>query len=181
MDKLLLGFTSIARGLEVETCFEFDPGLLIPEQRVRDFCLENKCGNYGNNYMCPPYIGSLAEIEARLSEYKRGVLVRYTKALNVKEDRAGVRQTKLEFHNKILEMEDFLEGEGIVPVWGMIGGSCTWCGDCCAKINEPCPFPEKARTSLESIAIDVLAFLDKYGLDNRFHPDRITWTGCILF
>jgi hypothetical protein len=35
--------------------------------------------------------------------------------------------------------------------------------------------------SLESIAVDVIALLDRFGLDSDFHPHRITWTGCILF
>jgi len=34
---------------------------------------------------------------------------------------------------------------------------------------------------LEAIAVDVLALLDNFGLDNGFHAGRIAWTGCILF
>ncbi|MGB3129188.1 MAG: DUF2284 domain-containing protein, partial [Dehalococcoidia bacterium] len=66
-------------------------------------------------------------------------------------------------------------------VWGMIGGSCALCEVCRVKFDEACPFPDEARTSLESIAVDVLALLDIFDLDNEFCPDRITWTGCILF
>jgi len=66
-------------------------------------------------------------------------------------------------------------------VWGMVGGSCELCQPCRAAIGEPCPKPEKARMSLESIAVDVIALLDRFGLDSDFHPHRITWTGCILF
>ena len=33
----------------------------------------------------------------------------------------------------------------------------------------------------EAAGLDVLSLLDKLGLDNNFYPDRITWTGCILF
>ena len=170
-----------ARQLGIETCLEFSPELLAPEQRIRDLCFENKCGNYGTHYMCPPYIGSLEEIEARLKKFQRGILLQYSKPLDVRNDNEGLRQSKIEFHNKILQLEELLRNEGVTEVWGMIGGSCELCNICRDKLGKPCPYPDKARISLTSIAIDVLAFLDKFGLDNKFHPDKITWTGCILF
>jgi len=180
-------FISIARvlyfaeRLGIETCLEFDSRLLVSEQRIRDLCLQNICGNYGNHYMCPPHVGSLEEIGARLRKFQRGLLLQYSKLLDVRNDYEGLTQTKVDFHSKILQLEGFFKDEGVTPVWGMMGGSCALCEVCRARFGEPCPYPEKARTSLESIAVDVLSFLDRFGLDNRFHPDKITWTGCILF
>ena len=176
-----MSILQFARQLGIETCLQFSPELLAPEQRIRDLCLENKCGNYGKHYMCPPYIGSLKEIEARLQKFPRGILLQYSKPLDVRNDNEGLKQSKIEFHNKILQLEEFLKNEGVTDVWGMIGGSCELCNVCADKPGESCPYPDKARTSLTSIAIDVLAFLDKFGLDNRLHPDKIIWTGCILF
>jgi len=167
--------------LGVEACLEFDPGLLVPEQRIRDLCQQNICGNYGIHYMCPPHVGSLEEIGARLSKFRRGLLLQYSRLLDVRNDHAGVIQSRIDFHNKILQLEDFFKSEGVAQTWGMMGGSCALCEVCRAKFGEPCPYPDKARTSLESIAVDVLSFLDRFGLDNRFYPNRITWTGCILF
>ncbi len=176
--KLLL---KPAKHLGIKVCMEFNSKILVPEPRIRDLCSENKCGNYLNNYMCPPYAGSLSEIEARLQKFHWGVLLRYSKPLNVKQDIEGLKKTKIDFHNKILEMEEILQTEGINPVWGMIGGNCGLCDPCKAKLREPCKYPDKARMSLESIAVDVLSFLDGFDLDNKFYPDKIVWTGCILF
>ena len=164
----------------IETCLEFRSEILAPEERIRAFCSENKCGNYGNNYMCPPYVGSLEEIRIRLKKFQRGVLLQYAKSLDVRGNREGVRQTKVDFHNMILQIEEFLRETGINLVWGMIGGSCGLCEVCGAKVGEPCLYTDKARTSLEAIAVDVLALLDKLGLDNKFHAGKITWTGCVL-
>jgi predicted metal-binding protein len=170
-----------ARQLGIETCLEFDSALLIPEQRIREFCFENKCGNYGNNYMCPPHIGSLFEIQNRLKKFRKGALLQHSSPLDVANDIAGLRQTKLDFHNRILQLESYLMKQGLNDVWGMIGGNCALCEFCKARTAEPCPYPAKARTSLGSIGIDVMRLLNRLGLDNRFRPDRITWTGCILF
>lgn len=170
-----------AKQLGIETCMEFDPTLLVPQQRVRALCFENRCGNYGNNYMCPPHIGSLYEIKDRLKKFQRGMLLQYSQPLNVTGDLEGLRQSKLDFHNKVLSLERSLRRRGSKEIWGMIGGNCALCEFCRALTVDPCPYPQKARTSLESIGIDVIALLTTFGLDTKFRADRITWTGCILF
>jgi predicted metal-binding protein len=171
----------LAQELGIKTCLEFDAGLLVPEQRIRDLCFENRCGNYGNNYMCPPHIGSVEEIKVRLKEFQQGILLQYSQALDVAGDIKGLRQTKVDFHNKVLRLEECLRNRGLKHVWGMIGGNCALCEICKAETGDPCPYPDKARTSLESLAINVVGLLEKFSLDRDFHPDRITWTGCILF
>jgi predicted metal-binding protein len=181
MGKLITGVLKAAHTLGIENCLEFDTGLLVPEERIREYCYENKCGNYRNHYMCPPYVGSIEEIRARLSNFERGVLLQYSKPVDVRNDIAGVMQTRLDFHKKILRLEAVLKEEGADGVWGMIGGSCALCEVCRAEFDEPCPFPDEARPSLEAIAVDVLALLQRFGLDNDFHRDKITWTGCVLF
>lgn len=172
---------NLARQLGIETCFEFSSEMMAPEERIRAFCLENKCGNYGNNYMCPPYVGSIEEIRIRLKKFQRGWLLRYSKSLDVRGDKEGVRQTRINFHQKILSIEEFLRKRGMNQLWGMIGGNCGLCDICTAKTGEPCLYPGEARMSLEAIAVDVIGLLDKFGLDSKFHKDKITWTGCVLF
>ena len=176
-----MAISKLAGQLDIETCLEFDAGLLVPEQRIRDYCVENKCGNYGSNYMCPPYIGTVDETKSRLAKFLRGVLFQYVRIVDVRNDYAGVMQTKVDFHEKVLRMEEFYINKGITLVWGMMGGSCGLCEVCGAGSGKPCPYPDKARMSLESIAIDVVSLLDKLGLDSKFHHDKITWTGCVLF
>ncbi len=171
----------LAKQLGIQTCFEFSPTLLVPGERIRAYCLENKCGSYGNNYMCPPHIGTLEEIRTRLKNYERGVLLQYSKDIDVRADRKGVIRTKLDFHRKILEMEGLLKKGRTGEVWGLIGGNCGLCRTCRIQVDKPCRHPDKARPSLEAIGVDVLGLLDKLGLDNKFHEDKITWTGCVLY
>ena len=177
----IMAFQELANDLGMETCMDFNPELLVPEERIRALCFENKCDNYGKNYTCPPYVGSLEEIRFKLRNYQHGLLLQYSKAIDVKGNKEGVIQTKKDFNKKVLQMEEALKERGINPTWGMIGGNCGLCDTCKARTDEPCPYPDKARLSLEAIAIDVLALLDKFGLDNNFHEGRITWTGCILY
>ena len=169
-----------ARRLGFDQCLEFAPTLLVPEQRIRDYCVENRCGSYNVNHMCPPRIGSLHDIAARLDKFGQGMLLRYSRPLDVANDREGVTSTKLEFHRLILRLERRLKKRGVTPVWGLIGGNCELCQVCTAGEGKLCRHPEKARTSLEAIGVDVVGLLERLVLDGKFHPDRITWTGCIL-
>ena len=165
----------------IETLLGFDPGLLVPEQRIRELCAEDKCGNYQKHYMCPPLVGSVGEMKRRLRKFRRGLLLQYSRPLGAARDAEELKQTKLDFHNIILQLEDFMRDAGVEPVWGMIGGACELCEVCGARTGKPCPYPDRARTSLESIGVDVQALLGGFGLDNEFRPHRITWTGCVLF
>jgi predicted metal-binding protein len=169
-----------ARKLGLDLRLEFDPALLVPAERIRSYCIENRCGSYDANHMCPPRVGSLEEVEAALQGFSQSVLLQLSRPMDVAKDREGVIRTKLEFHRLILRLERRLKKNGVTQVWGLIGGNCELCRTCTAVEDKPCRHPEKARTSLEAIGVDVVGLLEKLGLDGRFHPDRITWTGCIL-
>ena len=181
MDALTAQVMARARRLGAQVRVAFDPRVLVPEERIRELCYENRCGNYGAHYMCPPHIGTVEELKTRLATYRRGVLLQYSQPLDMRNDREGLRRTKTELQHIVLQLEDFVRGSGIDDAWGLMAGSCALCDVCTARLNQPCPYPEKARPSLESLAVDVLGLLDGFGLDSAFHPDSITWTGCVLF
>ena len=169
-----------ARKLGFDLCLDFDAGLLVPEERIRAFCLENRCGSYNAHHMCPPRVGPLPEVAARLQGFQRGVLLQCTRPADVAHDREAVTRTKVEFHRLVLRLERRLQRRRLTPLWALIGGSCQLCQTCAAVEEKPCRHLEKARTSLEALGIDVIALQQKLGLDAAFHPDRITWSGCIL-
>jgi len=158
----------------------FNARLLSPEERIAGFCRENRCGNYGANYSCPPFCGTTAEIAEKLEKYEIGVLLQYSREMDVRPGNRQVRESKLHFHRSLLRLERGLKKAGFSGLWGISAGSCSLCENCTAPAGEPCRYPSKRRSSLEALGIDVLALLAGLGLDNEFHPDSITWTGCIL-
>ncbi|MBN2100184.1 MAG: DUF2284 domain-containing protein [Dehalococcoidia bacterium] len=170
-----------ARRLGFDLCLEFNPAILVPEERIREYCIENRCGRYDANHMCPPRVGSLCEVRTRLQGFSQCVLLQRSAQMDVANDREGVIRTKLEFHHLVLRLERRLRRRGMTQLWGLIGGDCELCRTCRAVEGKPCRHEDKARTSLEALGVDVVALLEKLGLDGRFRPDRITWTGCLLF
>ena len=176
-----MGLIEYARGLGLEAHAELSPADFVPSDEIRIYCERNNCGHYGNNYMCPPYIGTLDEIAGQLDDYYSCLLLRYSQPLDVKNDKEGLKRTRLEFHNKVLQVEQYLRDQGIADIWGLSGGNCSLCETCAVVSGKKCVFPDRARTSLEAIGIKVSEILNKAGLDAGFHPDRITWTGCVFF
>lgn len=170
-----------AQSIGIHTCIRFAPAILSPAQNIRSICKTNQCSNYGTNYMCPPLIGSLPQIESRLQTFDNGFLLRFSQALNVKKDAAALRQSKILFHKKVLFVEKRMAQMKIHPTWAMIGGDCSLCPKCVAPLSKPCPFPNDARTSLEAIGIDVQALLIHLNQDPGFSPNKVTWSGCVLF
>ncbi len=98
--------------LGINVCVPFDPGLLAPEERIRELCYENKCGNYRAHHMCPPLIGTLEEARSRLAGFSLAVLLQYSEEVDVMNDREGVKRAKMELHGRVLQMEEYLRQSG---------------------------------------------------------------------
>ena len=101
--------------------------------------------------------------------------------MNLKKDWKKLIKSKDDFHKMILKIEDYAKKVGKEDVWGLIGGNCGLCETCAIQKDKPCRHSDKARMSLEAIGIDVVGLLEQQGLDSKFHQDRITWTGCVLY
>ncbi len=81
------------------TCCRFIPATMLrPEERIRLYCYENKCGCYGKQLTCPPDSGTVLEIQAKLASFRTGILIQYSEAIAVREDQEGVQRTKLRLH-----------------------------------------------------------------------------------
>jgi predicted metal-binding protein len=170
-----------SRELGIDVCIEINPEALIPEERIRAYCEENKCGNYGRNYSCPPHAGELDDFREKLKEFKRGYLLQYSEEMDTRKDLKKLLRSKDDFHEMVLKLEEYLRKQGINKVWGLIGGNCGLCRRCKILKGKPCKHPDKARVSLEAIGIDVVGLLEKLGLDSHFHRGKVTWTGCVLY
>ncbi len=169
------------KALGATHCQFVDVELLVPEERIRGYCREDKCGRYQKHLSCPPSTGTVEETAKKLEGFRTGVLIQYSQNLDVKNDKEGLRRTKLKLHHLVLETEKYLKDNvSCEGVWGMIGGNCDLCDECAGYRDEPCEYPDEARASMEAYAINVVGLLKKLKLDSEFRDDRVTWTGIVL-
>ncbi|MDY0003119.1 MAG: DUF2284 domain-containing protein [Polyangia bacterium] len=153
---------------------------LKPEQRVRDLCAANLCGSWGRHPQCPPRVGTLAKARSFFAGADSGLLLQRSFQLDPR-DKEEERDSRRAFAEALLALEGTLLAAGAPNPYALFAGPCALCGPCPALDGSPCLRPELARPSVEALGVDVMAMLDAVGWDGAFLPDRLTWTGAILF
>lgn len=123
------------------------------EPALRKYCEENVCGNYDNNYACPPYCGTPKEMEEKAKKYKRALVLQSIRQV---EDIMDAEQTMevRKIHNQ--KMLNFIKEMAANDVKGLpiMAGPCALCVNCEQIKNRPCRFPEKLASCLSAYCIN---------------------------
>lgn len=172
----LLG-SPAARGFDRHAVIPADQ--LVPRPEVRALCAADRCGEHGRHHLCPPAVGTLAQCAARLHAFRHAVLVQRGYAVDV-SDRAAGEATKRDLHERVLALEAAARAALWPAAWALMAGSCNLCSPCTYVQGVPCAFPARARPSLESLGVDVIALVTPLGWATAFRTDRIDWIGAVL-
>lgn len=160
---------------------EIYPNELVITDEVRDACIKNKCGQYGNNFMCPPYVGEVEDFLNKSKEYERGFLVLVKDEIDNPSDMDEFYKSATYLHEIMLDIEDKGKELGFKKATALIGGNCKLCKPCNAKLGKKeCLHPKQARTSLEAVGIDVIATCKSQEIFIEFKNDEVTWVGLLL-
>jgi predicted metal-binding protein len=161
---------------------EFSVGLIKFDQAVRNICMQNACGQYGKNHMCPPAIKDIKEWEKEISSYKNAVIV--TKVYQAKDsyDLKAWFKGITDFQKTLIGLKEDLTDQFPENKYLFLGaGSCFICKKCTYTDGEPCRFPEKAFPSVEACGIDVMSLSKSAGVKYNNGKNTITYIGLILF
>ncbi|MCL1805957.1 MAG: DUF2284 domain-containing protein [Clostridiales bacterium] len=146
------------------------------EERLREYCNPKGCRNHGNNWVCPPGCGTLAECAEKVSAFHRGILLQSVSVLKpLFTDYRGLNRK----HN--LRLREFIEKycAGQMDVFTLTSGGCIFCDTC--TYPEPCVKPDIRMNSLSAYGIDVGKLCEKAGLEYAFQPDRVYYVALTLF
>lgn len=155
-----------------------DIATLIPNADVRDMCAADKCGAYGRNWTCPPHCGTLAECEARLQQYHRGLLLQTVGKLEKVIDTKGYRRTEAQHLAQFHQFCDEIRIDH--PDALCLGsGGCRICDKC--AFPENCRLPEKACSSMEAYGLFVTEICRRNGIPYHYGERTIAYTACVLF
>ena len=151
---------------------------ILVRKEVRDSCAENKCKAYGTNWSCPPACGELSECEARIREYKHGLILQTTG--NIEDSFDFEEMANLEkVHSKSLKKFS-VEIKKRYPNSLVIGaGACTTCKECTYP-DEPCRFPEQMMSSMEALGMVVSDVCKANNIPYYYGPGTLTYVGCVL-
>lgn len=149
---------------------------LLPE--VRKMCADNTCGMYGRCWSCPPGCGTLEECKNKVRRYKKGILVQTVGVLEDSMDFEAMMDTEKAHKEHFMEARNRLQ-ELYPDMLALGSGACTVCKEC-AYPDQPCRFPERAISSMESYGMLVNQVCTDNHMKYYYGPGTIAYTSCFL-
>ena len=151
----------------------------IPLRQIRDMCAADRCGQWGNNWACPPNCGSLEQCAVRLRAYDSGILVQSTVTLSDPFDYEGMTAAAQAHRRRFAAFarQVRLLYPGCLP---LTAGACTVCPRCTCP-RRPCRFPQKRMSSMEAYGLFVSDVCTRSGLGYNYGENTLTYTSCILY
>ena len=143
-----------------DNCRILPAGELSFDHSLRKHCVLHYCGNYGNNYSCPPECGTPEEMEEKTRKFSRVlVLQTITPVHDIADDRE-TREIKHRHNQMTWGLIDGLSEklENFLPA---MAGPCQICKDCEKKDGKPCSFPERIASCLSAYCIQVDKLAEK--------------------
>ena len=160
------GFDHIAR---------LDPKTIELKEEVRQMC--QSCGRYGKCWSCPPGCGTLEDCRVRVGAYQQGILVQTVGQLEDEFDGEAMMETQ-ELHKTCFSA--LCEKLDSADALRLGAGSCTICKTCTYP-NDPCRFPKKMVSSMESYGMVVAETCKANDLPYYYGKNTIAYTSCVLF
>lgn len=146
----------------------------------RACCEENLCGQYDGNYSCPPTCGTPQEMEDRIRENDRAVVVISRWDIADYQDRDTISKAKTAHNKKELTLARELRHRGLPGV--MVGGGCcNLCSPCAMVSGKPCHYPEERFSCMSAYCVDVAALAKKCGLDFQWTPGKLFLCGMYAY
>ena len=148
----------------------------------RDMCAANSCGLYGKCWTCPPDIGEIHELMARIDRYAYALVYQSIGALDDSFDFEGMIQAKRNhFRLTIKVKKALLDFHAFSKVLHLGAGGCGICEVCAKRTNEPCRYPELAVPSLEAFGVNVSRMAAAAGMKYINGVNTVTYFSAILF
>jgi predicted metal-binding protein len=151
-------------------------------QELRKLCEVNYCGKYGSNWMCPPAVGPIDELQKIILRYNQGLVFQTVSKLEDSFDFEGMTEAK-KFQDKVFRdiLDSMKNKYKINDIHGLNAGSCDICPKCSYIDGEECRFPQKAVASIEAYGINVSDIVKSVDIPYINGKDTVSYVGLILF
>ena len=127
---------------------------IIFQPELRVLCEQNACGRFARNYTCPPLVGEVDELIAKLTSFSKAVIWQNIYELEDSFDFEGMMDAQVRHNTMTLEVARQARA-ALDNVLVLAAGGCHLCETCAIQTNEPCRHREDALSSLEAYGINV--------------------------
>jgi predicted metal-binding protein len=147
----------------------------------RKMCADNLCGRYGKNYKCPPIIGEPADLKNEVLGYNTAVLIQTIYPLEDSYDFEGMNEGGKIHSENIDKTREYIEASQNFEKMLVLGaGGCGLCEKCGITENTPCPFPDRAISSVEGYCMDVAHMTCTHGLNYINGENTVSYVAVFL-
>ena len=153
---------------------------IVTDPVYRRICQGNACGKFGRCWMCPPDIGPVEDLIARVRSYSHAVLYQSIGTIEDSFDFEGMMEVGHAHCMLSQRIRTALEGK-LPGHLHLTGGGCHLCQRCTKPDALPCRFPDMALSSLEGYGIDVYRTSKTTHLKYINGENTVTYFGIILF
>lgn len=150
------------------------------DKKVKEYCCENVCGQYGKNYTCPPYAIDIEKFESKLAFYKKVVCISETTSFDANENFLDSVRRASKLNSFVIGLEKEAQFYGFTNCLALTAGPCIICNPCKALTGDPCPYPELVRSSAEALGIDVFTTCETAGIEMVVPEGMIKWVVFLL-
>ena len=155
---------------------------VILSDAVRKMCEQNKCGQYGKNWTCPPAVKSVDEFRQDIAAFDTFLVVYQVYPVKSSFDWRGMMVGGGDFKDRLYALKKEIETSDPDFKFIVLGaGGCSLCERCAYLDGEPCRSPEDAMVSVEACGIDVMALMKDNGLKYYNGKNTVTFIGGLLY
>ncbi|MDD3233558.1 MAG: DUF2284 domain-containing protein, partial [Candidatus Methanomethylophilus sp.] len=147
-------------------------------ERCRNLCKQNICGCYDTNWGCPPGVGSVGDVRRMLGQYKKAAVL-YKRTEIDHNDKAGLKKLSDEHQNLLRAFNCLLRDSGYNSM-ALADGGCNYCIKCTYP-DSSCRFPKQRVCSVSGCGLEMMAYLETFGIPFAFEDGAVTLYGLILF
>ena len=158
-----------------------DADKIVTDRAFRDMCASNACGMYGKCYMCPPDVGDIDELMAKIRNYRYALVYQSVTELEDSFDFEGMVAARKKMPAVALALRKVFAGVDGLDALHLSVGNCGVCPTCAKQSGEPCRAPDLALPSLEAYGIDVSKLASAAGMKYINGQNTVTYFGCVLF
>jgi len=182
MEEKITALLATLKALGVQRAALIDTAQISFDESFRRQCEQNVCGHFNKNWMCPPAVGSFAELKARALKYKKGLVFQTVHQLEDSFDFEGMMEGT-EKHTQISrQVIQYIRDKDLFADFLPLNvGPCTYCETCSYTDGQECRVPEEAIASVESYGIDVTALVRSCGIPYNNGPNTVSCVTLILF
>ena len=155
-----------------------DTSILCFDPIFRTFCEENICGQYNNNYSCPPICGTYEEMKNKVLSYKNAIVFQ-SKFIASDLNNNKMIKSFQKAHNIAM----FKAISNIDNIDGLLIGSshCMLCDECLKKENKNCLNNKHKYSCLSAYCINVRKLAYDCNMNYEYKNDELYLFGLYLF